>query len=366
MTAQNRTDLRSAYLYLVCLVTLVLVIAAWAAPGALRGIEDRYDRVTGRDYLKALERDGLLSFRVPGTTLRETLKQRGYDGSPGRSGEPASVEQNFALEGDAVAAIEAYRDRAEADGWLPAGSYCSRYNRAAKVILTKSILTKSSPIPAVLTVWAGLAGAPPGADLAPGAANPAGSGLSLTLETGYPDAGAWPLSDIGCLRSINPEDPAFKVRPGPARTPAELCALLPVDRVRQVVPDVTMATPAAPDQYPAGHGRSGCFYEQRPYTPPSPWLPVQARIDSRTWFTVVDAAGYPRIKYEERKHPSATTTANNLLLLVSDSQPAGYAGPPVNAWVNTPTGPVEVSTGHVDGLDQRQLVAIAALLAGDS
>jgi len=333
----------------------LVVAGAWAAPGALRRMEDRYDRVTGRDDLKALERDGLLAFRVPGTTLRETVKQRRYDGSPGRSYEPASVKQDFALEGDAVAAIEAYRDRAEADGWLSVRPSCSRYSRGAEVILTKS-----TPIPAVLTVWAVLAGAPTRVGPAPGPGTAAGSVLTLTLTArkgpGEPDAGAWPLGDIGCLRSINPEDPAFQVRPVPTRPSAELCALLPVHRVRQIVPDVTMATPEVP-----GHpGRSGCTYEQRPWTPPSTWLPVQARINSRTWFSVVDAAAYPRIKYEERKHPTATTTAN-VLLLVSDSEPTG---PPVNAWVDTPTGPVEVSTGHVDGLDQGQLVAVAKLLAG--
>ncbi len=331
----------------------LVVTAAWAAPRVLRSMEGRYDRVTGRDDLKALERDGLLSFRVPGTTLRGTVKQRRYDGSPGRQYEPASVEQDFTLEGDAVAPIEAYRDRAEADGWRTVRSYCSRYSRGAEVSLTKS-----TPRPAALTVRAVLAGAPTGP--APGAATAAGSVVRLTLtaqdRADEPSAGAWPLGDIECLRSIDSEDPAFKVRPGPTRTSAELCALLPAHRVRQIVPEVTMATPAAPDHL----GRGGCTYEQRPYAPPSTWLPAQARIDSRTWFSVVDAAAYPRIKYEERKHPSVTTTAN-VLLLVSDIQ---AAGPPVNAWVDTPTGPVEVSTGVVDSLDQRQLVAVAGLLAG--
>ncbi len=335
----------------------VVVTAAWAGPWALGRLENRYDRVTGRDDLKALEREGLLSFRVPGTTLRETVKQRRYEGSPGRQYEPASIEQDFALEGDAVAAIEAYRGRAEADGWRTVRSHCSRYTRAAAVSLTKS-----TPIPAVLTVRAVLAGAPTGVGPAPGAATAAGSVLRVTLtaqdRVGEPGAGAGPLGDIGCLRSINSEDPAFKVRPGPTRTSAELCALLPVHRLRQIVPDVTTATPEAPDHL----GRGRCTYEQRPYTPPSTWLPAQARIDSRTWFSVVDAAAYPRIKYEERKHPSATTAAN-VLLLVSDVDPTG---PPVNVWVDTPTGPVEVSTGVVDGLDQGQLLAVAGLLAGRS
>lgn len=97
-----------------------------------------------------------------------------------------------------------------------------------------------------------------------------------------------------------------------------------------------------------------------PVHAPSTWLPVQARIDSRWWFSVVEAGGYPRIKYEERKHPSAATTAN--VLLFTDEVDRG-AGPPLNAWVDTPTGPVELSTGFVDGLDERQLVALGELLA---
>ena len=265
----------------------LVVTSAWAAPRAVRRIGDRFDRVTGRDDLKVLERDAVLAFRAPGTTLRRTERTRRYAGSPGRQYEPATVEQHFAVEGDPVAALEAYRGRAEADGWQLVRSQCSPYRRGAAVSLTKS-----TPIPAVLTVRTVMAGAPMGGGLAPGAATTAGPVLTLTLTAqGHLDhlgAGAWPLGDIGCLRSIDPEDPAFKVRPGPVRTPAELCAHLPVDRARRIVPEVTVATPTAPDHL----GRGGCTYEQRPYAPPSPWLPAQARIDSRTWFSVVDAGGF--------------------------------------------------------------------------
>ena len=75
---------------------------------------------------------------------------------------------------------------------------------------------------------------------------------------------------------------------------------------------------------------------------------------------MVDAAADPRIKYEEQKHPSAVATPHHVLLL-ADLDPAR---PPSSAWVDTPTGPVKVSAGHADALDESQLVAVAELLAG--
>ena len=336
----------------VVILGTLLGLGTWAAPRALRSAEERYDRATGRDDLKALEREGLLSFRAPGTTLRETVKRRRDEGNLlGRRYEPASIEQRFTLEGDPVAAIEAYRDRAQADGWQLARSHCSRYERGAIVVLSRS-----TPIPAVLRVQAVLAGSPSALGAPPGAAT--SSVLSLTLtahELLDGPGGGWPVGYIGCLHAIDPGDPAFTVRPVPVRTSAEICALLPIDRVRQIVPDVTVANPQPPDH----RGRGECTYEQRPYVPRTSGLPAPAGISSRQWFSVVDAAADPRIRYEERKHPSAVATPHHVLLL-ADLDPAR---PPSSAWVDTPTGPVEVSK-RLGDLDEAQLVAVAELLAG--
>ena len=201
----------------------LLGLGIWAAPRALRSVEERYDRATGRGDLKALEREGLLSFRAPGTALLETVKHRRDEGSLlGRRYKPASIEQRFALEGDPVAAIEAYRDRAQADGWLPARSHCSRYERGAVVMLSRS-----TPIPAVVRVQAVLAGSPSALGSPPGAAT--SSVLSLTLtahELLDGPGGGWPVGDIGCLRSIDPGDPASpcaRSRSGPVQRSAPSC-----------------------------------------------------------------------------------------------------------------------------------------------
>jgi len=320
-----------------------LVAVVWFVPRVTRSMGDSIHGVTGRADLRILEREGILAFRAPGTTLRSTVKQPASSGPLGLRPVATIVEQIFVVDGDSLAALEAYRATAQADGWGLVGPWCSRYHRDAAYLFGKS-----APIRASLTVRVVL----PGTTTAPG--------LTVTLTAANlaePGSAGRPLpaGDIACLRSVNSDDPAFQARPGPGRTSADLCALLPVASVSAIVPEVTVAVPKAADQ----QDRATCDYEQRPYMPASTVLKVQGMKDSLLRFSVTDAAAHPRVMYEERQLPTASAEGDTFLL-ASDVR---RLGPPVGVWVDTRTGPLEVTTPF-DGLDGQQLVAIAALLRG--
>ena len=160
------------------------------------------------------------------------------------------------------------------------------------------------------------------------------------------------MGDVGCLRAVNSDDPAFQVRRGPPRTSAELCALLPVSRLRRIVPEVTVALADDPDY----EGGNVCAYEQRPYIPTSTVLAIQGAKDSRWLFSVVDVAALPRVLFEDRQFPS-TSTEPEMFLLSSDVRREARR----SVCGSTPRPARGVRTS-VDGLDEEQLLAVTRLL----
>lgn len=334
-------------------VVVGVLAGALLVPRLARSLSDSFNKVTGREDLRVLEREAILQFRAPGTALRRTTKTPASSGPLGQSPVGTSVEQIFVVDGDPLAALEAYRAEAQAGGWQSLGPWCSRYYRTAAFVFGKR-----TPIPSAMTVRVVLPGPPTAASPPPDVVAGTAPVLTVTLTavvSPSPEFGGvqLPMGDVGCLRLVNSDDPAFQVRRGPPRTSAELCALLPVSRLRRIVPEVTVARPDDPDY----EGGNVCAYEQRPYIPTSTVLPIQGAKDSRWWFSVVDVAALPRVLFEDRQFPSSSTEPEMFLL----SSDARREAPPLGVWVDTPTGPVVVRTS-VDGLDQEQLLAVARLL----
>lgn len=340
---------------LVGTVVLGVLAGAFIVPRLARSVKDSFNKVTGREDLRVLEREAILEFRAQGTALGRTTRTPASSGPLGQSPVGTSVEQVFVVDGDPLAVLEVYRAQAQAEGWQSLGPWCSRYYRTAAYVFGKR-----TPIPSAMTVRVTLPGRPTAAPPPPDVVAGSAPVLTVTLTavvSPSPEFGGvqLPMGDVGCLRSVDPGDPAFHVRPGPLRTSAELCALLPVSRLRRIVPEVTVALPGNPDY----EGGNVCTYEQRPYIPTSTVLAIQGAKNSLWWFSVVDVAALPRVLFEDRQFPS-TTTERDMFLLSSDVR---REGPPLGVWVDTPTGPVVVRTS-VDALDEEQLIAVARLLRG--
>jgi hypothetical protein len=338
--------------YLVPVVVVVVLLSViWVAPRLGRSVSDSFNRVSGREDLAVLEREPILAFRMPGATLFHTTAQPASSGPLGQSPVETMVEQRFTVEGDGPDALAGYEEAVQGQGWQLVGRWCSRYQRQAAVLFTKSTV-----IPSSLTVRVILPGGPSPTVPLPGTAPM----LMLTITTGTDDEPFYnglllPARDIDCLRAIDPNDPAFQAHPELRRTSEQLCALLTVSVVRDVVPEVTAAVPHEPE----ADGASACTYEQRPYRATSTVLPIQGRMDSRPWFSVLDAAGNPKVKYEDRLYPAPGTEEGTMLLAFDERQQP----PPFGVWVDAPTGPVEVHT-TAEGLSQGQLLAVARLLRG--
>jgi hypothetical protein len=327
--AMTRADRRTAWAAGV-LAALVFVAGVATAARHHAGYPinpiDMLSRDTsaeGRRELRALRRDPVLDVRVPGTRLR-----RSTDVAAGRdwknADQPTEIRRQFALSGEPGAAVDAYRVRAEADGWRLHTVRCSFQLRATSVRLTRTVEGR------VVTLHLyGYLGHPP--------PDSPDRGLLVSI-TGEPPP--WPADgpegaglrrrDVHCLRAFDPRsadlDPPA-VRPSSATA---VCTLLSLDEARRVVPAVARAQPTI-------NAGIGCRYSG----------------EGPSGFTVLDA-DKPRAFYQDLQSPQDPGDARFVLLDEDTS------GPPTGAWVDTRLGPVEIYGGG--RLDARQLVALAELL----
>ena len=295
--------------------------------------DGRETRPEGAAQLALLEAEPVLAYRAPETELDTSSSvPAGVDHNvlgPDKV-VPTSVNQTFGVSGDPARAIEAYLAEATASGWRLVETACSRPERISTAVLIKDFPGFTANL--VLTGYAPLPPAPRRLMLEL-AVKP------LPAAAGERGFGPQPGS-LHCVRQVKSDDP--DLRPpssAPARTPAELCALLPLAEARAADPRVQRAVAEI------SNGIPGCAFR-------APHRVFEGR--ETTWIALSDAFETPKAVYLDRRHP-ASQADESLYLLTSDVGPS-LSG----AWIATPRGPVEL---HVAAdLDVERTLALARVV----
>ncbi|MGI8809146.1 MAG: hypothetical protein ACR2KK_15165 [Acidimicrobiales bacterium] len=284
----------------------------------------------GRRELRAFRRERVLDLREPSTRLGRTCERAaGTDWFD--AGQPTEIRQSFALGGEPGQAVDAYRIRAEADGWRLVATECSFTRRSTSVTMTRLVGGRS----ATLSVYGYLGTAMPPERPVPGVLVTL-TGMAPDRPTEGPEGATLRRRDVHCLRAFDPASPALL---SPARLPAspnEICDLLSLAEAKRVVPAVTGLEPVV-------NGGLACRYG-----------------DLAAGGFSVRAADQPRAYYEDRQ--STARHPVDRRVVIDEATPGGPRG----AWVDSRAGPVEIAAGPASAprtLDPGQVVALADLLA---
>ncbi|MCA1706864.1 MAG: hypothetical protein LC808_27820 [Actinobacteria bacterium] len=192
----------------------------------------------GQQEVRAMKADPVVTFRAPGTTLRDQEEHAAQRDPLGEGISTSSIRQTFEMTGEPGDAIEGYRRFADASGWRLVAEGCSRVERATAAVFSK----RFAGFDATLVVHAQL-DRDRGLDARYG--EPARKGLQVDMNA--VTAGLHALSvdaglhrtDVQCLRDIDPSDADLQPPPAPSPDVGELCSRIPVPAVASIVPDVT-------------------------------------------------------------------------------------------------------------------------------
>ncbi len=307
----------------LALLLFVILIAIAIRPKTLE---------SGRREVEAMRNDPIVTFRAPGTELREQTEQPAQD-LPFDQGRTLSVvELSFDMASEPGDTVEAYRQAAQTMGWTWVIDGCSRAHPMTRAVFGKTL----DGFNATLVVTARLRGSDAAGD------SPGGE-LLVTLRAapaGVNDLGmsiGFHRNDVQCLRGLDPSDPDLQ-QPNTDMSSEELCGLLSVAEARTVFPGIVPETPEV--DLPAE-----CVWVD------GSGLPV----------FVLQQASQPRAYYEDLRLPGSRA-----------SDPFFYFSEEVEndprrreLWVAGPGGPFEVYglTLEDPPLGEDPLLAIARLLA---
>ena len=281
---------------------------------------------SGRQEIKAMREDPIVSFRAPGTSLRHQEEHPATE-SPFAGGTSTSaIRQEFEMGAEAGDTVEAYRLAAEGAGWTFVADGCSRAHRATGMVLGK----RFSRFAATLAVAAHLGAV----------GDPQTRRLLVTVESTEANPELLPVdaglhrSDVQCLRDFNPSDPDLQQPKDFALSMDTLCSRIPVSAVKRFSPEVEGAELLTVDT---------CRLVDATH---------------RTVFTV-ERAVEPPAYYKDRRLLGTDESGGSFLFSVF-----GKKGPESKAvWVMTPSGPYVVRSPKVISVeDESPLFALARVL----
>jgi hypothetical protein len=271
---------------------------------------------SGRQEVRDMRADPVLSFRLPGSTLRSHEEHAATEEPFGGGQTSSFVLQVLELPGEPGDAVQAYRSAAESGGWRFVGDGCSRVERVTAVVLGKPFAGFAATFVVSAQLEREELRSQPG-DLAR-------RGIRVHMEA--TEAGLHDLlvdvglhrNDVQCLRGLDPSAPDLQ-RPGaPPITIGELCSRVPLDAVKAIAPEVERAQLEA-------------VVEEC-------WL-----VDFRghPLFTVAHAP-LPKAHYDDRRLPSTHERSDMFLFAVGgrDHPALGHA-----VWVASPRGVLVVGGG---------------------
>jgi hypothetical protein len=304
---------------------VALVVRDRAGYGDFLGL--RQSTAEGRRELRALRREPILDFRAPGTRARAwTATELPAGKDLWGADQPTEVQRTFVLDTEPGSAVDAWRLQAEASGWRLVDAQCSFGFRFTRVTMAKDVAGRpatlvvsgnlESPRSSLLVMFTGEAPARP---------PQAVTGSALRRH------------DVHCLRRFDPNDPTMQRSARQPQSGAEICGLLNPAEVRRIVPAAFPAQAEGQGDFLGcrfGDTSRGGFLVRNTERPP-------ALYEDQRWIG-------------DRGHPS--------YVLVGERTDVG----PQGALVDTRVGPVEIHGGGTEdspGLDARQLVALAELLA---
>jgi hypothetical protein len=309
-------------------VVVLFVVVRMFAPHTLN---------SGRRAIRLMSTDPIVRFRAPATELRSQRQHPAQRNPFGEGESTSSIRQLFALRSEPGDAIEAYRQAAEAGGWMLVAAGCSRVERATAAVFAKPF----DGFDATLVVRAQL-------DQAPALSQPGPPGrraLSVSLDAA--PAGVESLTvdaglhrdDTQCLHQLDPTDPDLQPPPVPTLRPADLCAGLPVEAAQTIAPQVVRVKPQAA-------GDAECWLTDAFGTP----------------LFIVKQARQPPAYYQDRQLATTPVPGQTLFSVYGKKDP-GLARAVL---VPTPVGPLVVSAGGALAGGQKSddlLIAFAGLLS---
>ncbi|HEX2041309.1 MAG TPA: hypothetical protein VHF24_01620 [Acidimicrobiales bacterium] len=293
---------------------------------------------SGREQIRAMRKDPVLNYRVPGTTLRNQEEHAAAEEPFGGGVSPSFIRQRFEMPAEPGDAVAAYRAAAERSGWAFVADGCSRVERATAVVLAK----RYEEFGATLVVRAQL-----DRDERFRAEYPALAprGLEVSVEAGEPGLYALPVdaglhrNDVQCLRGVDLSAPELQAPGPPSLSIGELCARIPLGQAKALAPEIEGA--------------------QLEPLPEECWL--------------ADASGYPIFIVKHARQPLAYYQDRRLEAPgPSDAfvfSAGGKKDPDFgrSVWVAAPGGPLTVALGGMrvrsGETDDRLLLAAARLAA---
>ena len=285
--------------------------------------------------LATLEGDPMVALRPPGTEFK-TQGGRPAGSKKGLKWDDywsTTLSVSFTMSGEPGAAVEAYLAAAPGVGWRLFEVHCQRQALEVTAVFGKEIQGFPGGSDVLLTV----------------VARPQSHELGVDLDTNHappepprPSSAGLPRRDVHCLRGVDPADPRRRPRSAvPARSPEELCALVSPEEAQAFFPEVAGAQPLRID------ARARCRFSEGSL--------------GGQWFDILDAATIPLAAFEDRQYSLAGADAG-FFLLVADVHISDTLW---GAWIDSPRGPLELSTGPhyteeaVTGLGR--LIQLAAL-----
>ena len=268
-----------------------------------------------KEQLATFERDPIVQLRAPGTELkaengRPAGTRRGWLSDESWS---TTLSVSFVMTAEPGTAVEAYLAAAPDAGWRLFEVHCQRQSLEVTAVFGKDMPGFPSGSDVLLTV----------------VARPQRGELTIGLDANRappdppsPSSAGLPRRNVHCLRGVGPADRRRQPRSEvPARTAEELCTLVSPQEVRAFFPEVAQAQPERFDDRPRCRFSAG-------------------RIGGQ-WFDLMDAATIPIAAFEDRQY-SLTNADDRFFLLVADAHISDRLW---GAWIDSPRGPLELSTG---------------------
>lgn len=308
----------------LALLLLVILIAIAIRPKTLE---------SGRREVEAMRNDPIVTFRAPGTELREQTEQPAQDLPFDQGRTPSVIQLSFDMASEPGDTVEAYRQAAQAMGWTWVTDGCSRAHALTGAVFGKTLAGFDSTLVVEARLRGYDAGDSPGGELIVTLRATTAGVTDLGMGTGFQ------RNDVQCLRGLDPSDPDLQ-QPNTDMSSEELCGLISVAEARTVFPDI------------------------------APEIPEPGLLTECLW---IDGSGLPvfvlqqasqsRAFYEDLRLPGSRVSDPFFYFSLDDeNDPRGYR----QLWVAGPGGPfvVDAVTALDDPpLGEDPLLAIARLLA---